>query len=598
MADADLGSDASICDISKYVEIEVSKLRPRKLQLQEQVERAVQTSSSSLLSACTVQIVGSVSWGGEVPQSDLDLMLCSTDTSNDRNTAIFLLQELCDVLQEQSKNGIFEWKRLEFLDSARIPILCVEDSEGCRCDIGVDQLQALQHRDFLREALADHPHVKDLVRLVKFWVRQRKLPLACEGGLPSLAWVFAALCLADGQPAGTSLEVLLMHFFSEMCQLLSHRLQVLPCSAHGWRTLWLQFDKPNPWQKEWIQKFQVLDPSNLDSIPDITPSRMPTALVALYVAELQMAWSFVRAGQWHKVWQPASKEATDSLMTVLDYPPSQGGPIHVVLKDGTIVAGTVQEQGCKGEHSAKALQRRDSNLRLHLQPCLIKFNQCGHGTACALSESKIMFHPSQWICALPANELQDIKGDAISRIAEIAEMLGFAQTSQGLHGIVATLKYKFAQMSMAMQMAAWGYGMVWVRPVNAAQGQIAQMNGSNWPNAYQNQAQQAQQAWKRPSDKPADLESEESTRASDNESHSSTRSLRFPHGGRAKHGNNRNTTSTWRYIHGMTENSTQSHETALVPGLQTAPRTTKQNKKSQKQAARQEVVESRGDAPK
>jgi len=570
MVEAERSSPAGISEICKYIDAEVSKLRPTKEQLQQKVELAVQSSPSGLLRACAVEMVGSVSWGGEVPQSDLDLMLCSADNSNDRNTAIFLLQELCSSLQEQSQKNGFEWARLEFLDSARIPILCVEDSEGCRCDIGVDQLQALHHRDFLREAVASQPHLRDLVRLVKFWVRQQGLPLASDGGLPSLAWVFAALCLADGQPAGTSLEVLLMHFFSEMRQLLTHRLQVLPCNAQNYRTFWSEFDKPNPWHKEWIQNFQVVDPSRRDgqqSFPDITPPRLPTALVSLYVGAVRIAWQSIRDGQWEKVWTPVSEEAAVSLMTALAYPRSQGAPLHVVLKNGMVVAGIVEEQGCQGDLSAKDLQRRDHYSMMHLQPCTVD----PQGVVCPLRERKITFHPSQWLCALPASELQLVKGDAISRVAEIADMLGIAQTSQGLHGIVAALKYQHVQfpIQMAMPTAACYYNVVWFCPFGVDQGgyqgQSRHLSESGFPSVKQRTPLQ------KPSDKTigdleSSLESEESTRASDNESHSSTRSLQIPR--KSQPGNGK-------------RNSTNG-SICVVDGEETAPRSNKPNKKNQK----------------
>jgi hypothetical protein len=321
-----------------------------------------------------------------------------------------------------------------------------------------------------------------------------------------------------------------------------------------------------------------------------------------------MAWSSIRDGQWHKVWQPASKEATDSLMSVLAYPyeHSQGGPVHVVLKDGMIVAGTVAEQGCQGEHSAKALQRRDHSLKLHLQPCKVN-----PGGFCSLREDNMTFHPSQWICAVPSAELQIVKGDALSRLAEIAEMLGFAQTSHGLHGIVAMLKCQFAQMPMPMPMVPACYsGMVWwVRPISTGQGQTMQSSESNFGFQYS----QALRMW-RPSDKLGDLESEESTRASDNESHSSTRSHQFPHGRAKQNNNHRNANATnsrlsrhqeWKYIHGIRcgqqtagDQQTAGGDQQTASGQQiAAPRGTKSKgiptKKTQRQVSSRQEVESR-----
>jgi hypothetical protein len=315
-----------------------------------------------------------------------------------------------------------------------------------------------------------------------------------------------------------------------------------------------------------------MDPSDShgQSVPEITSHRMPTALVSLYVAELRMAWSAIREGQWHKVWQPVTHEAAASLLTALTHP-SQGSAIHVVLKDGTVVAGTVEEQGCQGDLSAKDLQRRDHSLQLHLQPCKVD----PKGTFFLL-EHKLVFHPSQWICALPTSEIHTTKGVALSRVAEIAEMLGVAQTSHGLHGIVAMLKYRPMQIPMAMP--GCYFGMVWGCPMVTGQGQIEPAESS-----FTQQHKQVQRTLRRVFDKFGDLESEESTRASDNDSHSSTRSLQISQG-RAKHGYNRNATNT----------STNNMER----GQDTVSRSTKSNKKSQKLASTRQEVETRGDTKK
>jgi len=235
-----------------------------------------------------------------------------------------------------------------------------------------------------------------------------------------------------------------------------------------------------------------------------------------------------------------------------------------------------KSKGAKATYLPKDLQRRDQSLQLHMQPC--KIDPKGN---CFLLEHKFVFHPSQWICALPKSEIQCSKGVALSRVAEIAEMLGVAQTNQGLHSIVAMLKYQPVQMPMQpgiVAMPGMYCGMVWGCPMPTGQGQREQTNESSF--TYQHK--QVQKTLRRVFDKFGDLESEESTRASDNESHSSTRSLQISHG-RTKHGYGRNATTV---------------SERMNRGQDTSSRNTKSNKKNQKLASTRQEAEMRGDATK
>ncbi|CAE8627409.1 unnamed protein product, partial [Polarella glacialis] len=73
------GRDA-VAAVVELIERKVEELRPRRELLQRCIEEALasaQGPEGSRLAGCIVEVVGSTSWGGEVPQSDLDMVLVS-----------------------------------------------------------------------------------------------------------------------------------------------------------------------------------------------------------------------------------------------------------------------------------------------------------------------------------------------------------------------------------------------------------------------------------------------------------------------------------------------------------------------------------------
>ena len=135
-------------------------MQPRKEQLRSCVESAVASSECSALRLCKVEVVGSTSWGGEVPQSDLDLVLVASADDCD----VALLSDLQKSLEARSDPP---WRRLELLDSPRVPVLRLHDPQGLCCDVAVDRHLARDHRDFLRGVLAGRQPIRNLIQLVE-----------------------------------------------------------------------------------------------------------------------------------------------------------------------------------------------------------------------------------------------------------------------------------------------------------------------------------------------------------------------------------------------------------------------------------------------
>jgi hypothetical protein len=427
--------DSEIIRIESFIEEVVKKHRVAKLQLEQHVRKVLSAAQRGLLCNCKLEVVGSVSWDGDVPQSDLDLMLCTPQMNSDNSEAIALLQALSQGLETQVSTNI-ELDHVEVLSTARVPILRVQDSRGYYCDIAVDQSRSIGHRDFLLKALDGRPHVRSFLRLVKFWLRQRGLPSVPEGGLPSLAWVFAALSLADSQPEGVPVEVLLMHFFSQLHKLGSQFLDVrFDCFSLRFQAQW-QSGWIATWSEEWTELFRVADPSSSHAHLCVTPPSMPTALGLLYVAELRLAWSAVQEKQWRRLWDYAPEEMQMDLPSavLLEVGTSSHSLSHVVLKDSIVYAGSVEEAIlCPGLPPTEVLHRRDQSSNLSLCP--------GMPTSSGNQYQTILsFQPCHWICTLPSQEWRMLQGEGVLRVLEIALMVGIARLSSGLQHLVATMK--------------------------------------------------------------------------------------------------------------------------------------------------------------
>eukprot|EP00913_Durusdinium_trenchii_P035597 g33313.t1 len=200
----------TVTAIMDQIEKKVEAMRPQR----EQLKRCIEACLCDALAGHSLEVVGSTAWGGEVPQSDLDLVLVTPSSNLDPPQALVLLQSLLTKLESQAE-GERAWARLELVEARKVPLLRLYDRAGLSCDVVVDQLHALEHRKLLVDALEGRPEVKRFIRLVKYWLRQRGLPVGSEGGLPSFAWAYSALQLALQLP-GSSVEQLLFYFFKQL----------------------------------------------------------------------------------------------------------------------------------------------------------------------------------------------------------------------------------------------------------------------------------------------------------------------------------------------------------------------------------------------
>lgn len=410
------------------IEKKVNAMCPQREQLRRCVEAALAASSDEFLEGCRIEVVGSTAWGGEVPQSDLDLVLVTATSAAAPPQALELLTLLRDSLEKQSE-GERHW-RLELVEARKVPLLRLYDQQGLSCDVVVDQMHAIQHRKLLQEALTGRNELKTCIRLIKYWLRQRGLPIGAEGGLPSFAWAYTALQLATDLPPGTSVERLLCHFFNSLSKL-SERSLAVQYRERGVNVAWKARSDPTAWSQEFIELIWVDDPTRRQqfgvnaSCKGMTPHSVPTALGALYIAEIRMAMAAIKEDRWEDLWKSATAEAKTSLPSVVK--DKSKGPLHILLKDGKLTVGKLETVLRCPNVQNEELHRRDQSSELVFQCCTMKKDQKSDSTTLEQSPGQTLScKPSHWVCALPTWNMK-VKGEETQK--RLAELLAFVRVA-------------------------------------------------------------------------------------------------------------------------------------------------------------------------
>eukprot|EP00931_Biecheleriopsis_adriatica_P050572 TRINITY_DN29289_c0_g1_i1.p1 TRINITY_DN29289_c0_g1~~TRINITY_DN29289_c0_g1_i1.p1 ORF type:complete len:907 (+),score=167.09 TRINITY_DN29289_c0_g1_i1:408-2723(+) len=419
-------------------------MRPKRELFRKAVEDAV--SRCPKLSGCRVEVVGSTSWGGEVPQSDLDLVIVTPSENQDATQALVLLQALHAELEEEPEEKR-AWGRVELIEARKVPVVQLYDScpNGLSCDVSVDQMHSLQHRKILNDALRSQPETRDMIKLVKYWLRQRGLPNSAQGGLPSFAWAYLALNLAGDLPTGRTVERLLHYFFSRMSMLGEMSLS-MRFTEQGVRFVWKPRAGPAVWTKEWIELLWVDDPCQKQSssaswngsgFAGMTTQYITSALGALYVAEVRMALKTVREDKWEDLWRLTTPEVSKGLPSVIDLK-SQQDTLHIVLKDGVLLVGELQEVRTGPHVNYEGLHRRDQISELMMRPCKRRVSKDNSDAVeFTVSTGAMMCcKPIHWVCALPIWNMKVMPGDGLSRLQELTILVG-AHTGFGMMPIDA-----------------------------------------------------------------------------------------------------------------------------------------------------------------
>eukprot|EP00929_Paragymnodinium_shiwhaense_P065379 TRINITY_DN32781_c0_g1_i2.p1 TRINITY_DN32781_c0_g1~~TRINITY_DN32781_c0_g1_i2.p1 ORF type:complete len:815 (-),score=163.23 TRINITY_DN32781_c0_g1_i2:87-2531(-) len=129
-------------------------------------------------------VIGSMGLAVEVDGADLDLTLCCP-----------LEMEPCGVLREleDAVKKVPEISDVQLMDQAYTPVLIFRWG-GMTLDVTVNQMGAIRDTLLLRYALrTSGTELAATLRLLKLWLRRRRIPGTKVGGFPTLVWIRQAV---------------------------------------------------------------------------------------------------------------------------------------------------------------------------------------------------------------------------------------------------------------------------------------------------------------------------------------------------------------------------------------------------------------------
>ncbi|OII76162.1 hypothetical protein cand_005600 [Cryptosporidium andersoni] len=94
---------------------------------------------------------------------------------------------------------------INVIDTAKVPVMIIRSkSPGFKteCDISINIYTSLLHSVLFQCVLISYPELRPVLRLIKYWLYIRKLPVARDGGMPCIVWLLLAFvhCNVNNNP--------------------------------------------------------------------------------------------------------------------------------------------------------------------------------------------------------------------------------------------------------------------------------------------------------------------------------------------------------------------------------------------------------------
>ncbi|CAL1127081.1 unnamed protein product [Cladocopium goreaui] len=162
-----------------------SPLPPLPWQVKEVHSKILKVAQSlEILGDLHLVVAGSMGLGADVGGSDLDLVLCCEIEVDPR----MALPALRDALQEAG-----EASDLLLLDQVLVPLLSFRLG-GLSVDITMNQMSSIRDIILFRYALRTAgPELSATLRLLKMWIKARRIPGNKQGGFPNVVWLRMAV---------------------------------------------------------------------------------------------------------------------------------------------------------------------------------------------------------------------------------------------------------------------------------------------------------------------------------------------------------------------------------------------------------------------
>eukprot|EP00439_Symbiodinium_sp_Y106_P080386 s981_g19.t1 len=131
-----------------------------------------------------VVVAGSMGLGADVGGSDLDLVLCCDIEVNPKTA-------LAAVTEALLKAG--EVVDVILLEQVAVPLLSFRMA-GLSVDVTLNQMSSIRDILLFRYALRTAgPELSSMLRLVKMWLKARRIPGTKQGGFPTVVWLRLAI---------------------------------------------------------------------------------------------------------------------------------------------------------------------------------------------------------------------------------------------------------------------------------------------------------------------------------------------------------------------------------------------------------------------
>mmetsp|Transcript_34498 Transcript_34498/g.78748 ORF Transcript_34498/g.78748 Transcript_34498/m.78748 type:complete len:640 (+) Transcript_34498:35-1954(+) len=427
---------------------------PKRVSLFNSVNDAVVEALGAHLQR--LALVGSTALRIETPASDLDVVVYTKAVYPVDNADVDcvpppsageVLQNIAVAIVQRDRSLL-----VQLIDTARVPVLVIRTSDKeVSLDLTVDRPAAEWHvlwfqsqNSSLRRleyptALAGMPNegpeddsfVASVLRIVKWWLRRRKLPTAKEGGYPSIVWTLMVLHVLRcsivvgerderGRPRrrGEAVLTALAAFFDRFSG---------EDSLSG--TLLFADGTHSEFRPELGTDLSVLDPTFTASIPfdahsaQLAP-RLSPATQLLHAYELCRARLLSQAAlaelhselpsDDHGVakFEAVFKEVGCE-MNYVPHAPDCNGQAAIFFSHDALYLGLLRKVESRFSWCEPFLHRRDASSLIEAQLCEVELET---GIVSPLwkrnAPVRITFHPQHFVCLAAVQACQETYGDA------------------------------------------------------------------------------------------------------------------------------------------------------------------------------------------
>jgi len=418
-------AEASIAGVVDFIRNSAVARYPQRANLYDVVRRAARSALGDHFER--LALIGSTALRIDTPDSDLDVVVYTCSSYDVPGPdPIEALRKITKTLREEDPA-----LKLQLVDCARVPVLTVLSADGrLSLDLTIDQplgewhvlwFQSLWQWDPYTTAAYSvdtlPPPIQDgelgswssgleatALRCIKWWLRRRNIPVPKEGGYPTVVWTLMVLHVlrcslfvnedSKQERSGRALLGALAAFFDRFASPRGSAGTLSFCMGpDGMSTAFEPQPNEDAWEytsDEVYSGLSVLDPTTtcehsvaFGVVPSELAPQLPGATRLLHAYELQRAQrlsatALASCGEDSSE-ADAGAEALEELFMETSTPcntmpssmPSQ--PVSViVLRDGELAIGILQQVAPKPGWTAPFLHRRDAQSAFAVQLCEVR----------------------------------------------------------------------------------------------------------------------------------------------------------------------------------------------------------------------------------